>query len=116
MKKIILKVISLAIIFNLAACANGKRNEEIQYYSFNEKNKASVKKADIYITRVTKAETLATNIADITSKHGSNVKQIGSWDFTQKPSSTTKDEITNKAVELGANYVIIFEKKDCDTI
>ena len=116
MKNFILKTISLLVIFGLAACSNGKRNEEMQFYGFNEKNKASVRKDEIYMTRVTKVETLNAHIADITSKYGNNAKQIGSWDFTQKPSKTLKDEITSKAVELGANYVIALEKKDCDTI
>ena len=113
------KIILLSAIFTLSSCSyfNGsKKNEEMQYYSFNEKNKQVVKKEDIYITRVTKTETLAAETAYLNSKYGNHSKPIGSWDFSQKPSAKLKDEITNKAIELGANHIVIFEKKDCVNI
>ncbi len=112
------KIILLSAMFALASCAysdNSKNNEEIQYYSFNEKNKPVVKKEDIYITRVTKTETLNSEIASISSKYNGS-KAIGSWEFSQKPSKKLKDEITDKAVELGANNIILFEKKNCGNI
>lgn len=113
------KVILLSAIVVLSSCSyfnNGKNNEEMQYFGFNEKNKPVIKKEDIYITRVTKTETLAGEIAYIKDRYGIYAKPIGSWDFSQKPSAKLKDEITDKAVELGANNIIIFEKKDCGNI
>ncbi len=114
------KIILLASVLALASCAslfNGsKKHEEFEYFSFNEKNKPSIRKPDIYMTKVTKIESLNSSIAEVNSKYDHKVKPVGSWEFSQKPSKTLKDEILNKAIELGANYVIMFEKKDCDTI
>jgi len=113
------KILLLSAILALSSCSyfnGGKNNEEMQYYSFNEKNKQIVKKEDIYITKVTKTETLAAEIAYLNSKYIANSKPIGSWDFSQKPSAKLKDELTDKAVELGANHILIFEKKDCGNI
>ena len=111
MKNIILLLIALGLI----SCVKSvKSNEEIQYYSFNERQKAVVQKADIYLTKVTKSETLSSSIAG--SRSQKNSKLVGSWDFSQNPSKTLKNEIENKAVELGANHIILFEKKNCEDI
>ncbi len=111
MKNIILLLVALGLI----SCVKGvKNNEEIQYYNFNERQKAAVQIADIYITKVTKPETLSSSITSVKSKDGS--KLVGSWDFSQTPSKTLKNEIKNKAVELGANHILLFEQKNCENI
>ncbi len=111
MKKIILLLVALGLV---SCIKSVKYNEEIQHYSFNERRKAVVQKFDIYFTKVTKPETLSSSISNIKSKN--NSKLVGSWDFSQKPSKTLKDEIENKAIELGANHIILFEKKNCEDI
>jgi len=111
MKNIILLLVALGLI----SCAKSvKNNEEIQYYNFNERQKAVVQKDDIYLTKVTKSETLSGSLSNISSKK--NSKLIGSWDFSQNPSKTLKGEIEDKAVELGANHIVLFEKKNCEDI
>jgi hypothetical protein len=103
------------VALGLISCVNGvKNNEEIQYYNFNESQKADIQKDNIYLTKVTKSETLTSSLENIRSKK--NSKLIGSWDFSQIPSKTLKNEIENKAVELGANHIVLFEKKNCEDI
>jgi hypothetical protein len=110
MKKITLLLTTLTL-FSCATYNNIKNNEEFQYYDFNEKAKSIVDKSDIYITKVTKTETFSNSVSNIKSKE--NVKLVGSWDFSQAPSKTIQHEINNKATHLGANHIVIFEKKNC---
>lgn len=110
------KVLILLSIIALSSCSYflyDKNNEEVQYFSFNEKTKLKVRKDEIYLTKVTKSDTLSEVTADIKSKYGNSAKLIGSWEFSQRPSKELKDEITNKAIEFGSNHIVMFEKKDC---
>lgn len=119
MKKIIL---AAAIVFTLSSCAlldllnHKKRNEEFEYFAFNEKNKATIHKGDVYVTKLTKIDSLNTALYEVRTRFANDAKHIGSWDFSSKPSQAIRDEIDAKAIELGANYIILFEKRDCDYI
>jgi hypothetical protein len=67
-----------------------------------------------HLSKVTKPETLSYSITNVSSKK--DAKLAGSWDFSQTPSKTLKNEIESKAIELGANHIILFEKKNCEDI
>ncbi|MFT7087672.1 MAG: hypothetical protein ACJAZX_001112 [Rickettsiales bacterium] len=113
-------IILLTTIFCLSSCAllskNEKRNEEYQYYSFNERSKPTIERLDIFMTKVTKFDTFADATKEVKDKYQDQVRPVGSWDFSQKPSQTLKGEILNKAIDLGANYVVMFEKRNCDIL
>lgn len=119
MKKIILFA---SILLTLSSCAlldllnKKKRNEEFEYFAFNEKTKAAINKSDVYVTKLTKIDSLNTALYEVRTRFANDAKHIGSWDFSAKPSEILNDEINAKAIELGANYIILFEKRDCDYI
>ncbi|MFT6332440.1 MAG: hypothetical protein ACJAW3_000777 [Lentimonas sp.] len=117
MKKLQVTLI-IILSFAISSCTlqNQKRHEEFQYFNFNEKDKPNVKKSDIYFTKVTKIQTLNGSINQVEYDYKGSAKQVSSWEFSQKSSKTLKEEITDKAIEYGANYVILFEKKNCENI
>ncbi|MFT6077428.1 MAG: hypothetical protein ACJA02_000936 [Myxococcota bacterium] len=110
------KLILLVTILCLSSCVNKKANEEFQFFSLNERNKPIVKKSDIYLTKVTRFNTFDKATAKVVSKYNNKVDVSGSWSFVQKPSKTLKEEMFTKAIDLGANYIIMFEKTNCDAL
>lgn len=110
------KLALFAALLAITSCAlfGSKRHEEFEYYGFNETNKTTVRKSEVILTKVSKVESLNNAIDEVKNKSG--VKKVASWDFSSKPSKTLQDEIIAKAIEYGANQIILFERKDCDTI
>ncbi|MFT7098817.1 MAG: hypothetical protein ACJAS6_000683 [Rickettsiales bacterium] len=110
------KLILLATILCLTSCINKKSNEEFQFFSFNEENKPIIKKSDIYLTKVTRFNSFFKATEKVAKDYNGKIDISGSWDFSQKPSKKLKDEIFNKAIKLGSNYIIMFEKTNCSIL